>query len=126
MNNFVHIKNKLIYFSPNFIYLQKKRYKCKKCTAMRWSLIVMKKHCKVHSEDKILECQICSKVYDDQDHLDKHEDSHVNESGYTCMVKLDNIQICGKTYRLKGSIRYHLKNAHKKQLDMTQRPKRDL
>ena len=33
-NNFVCIKNKLIYFSPNFIYLQKKRYKCKKCTAV--------------------------------------------------------------------------------------------
>ena len=79
----------------------------------------MEKHCKVHSEDKILECQVCSKVNDDQDHLDKHEDSHINESRYTCMVKLDNNQICGKKYRLKGSLRYHLKNAHKKQLDMT-------
>ena len=77
----------------------------------------MKKHCNVHSEDKILECQICSKGYDDQDHLDEHEDSHVNESRYTCMVKLDNNQICGKKYRRKSSIRY-LKNAHKKQLDM--------
>ena len=77
------------------------------------------KHCKVHSEDKILECQVCSKVYDDQDHLDEHEDSHINESRYTCMVKLNNNQICRKKYRLKGSIRYHLKNAHKKQLNIT-------
>ena len=78
----------------------------------------MKKHYKVHSEDKILECCVCSKVYDDQDHLDEHEDSRINESRYTCMVKLNNNQICGKKYRIKGSIRYHLKNAHKKQLDM--------
>ena len=86
---------------------------------MRWSIIAMKKHYKVHSEDKILECRVCSKLYDDQDHLDEHEDSHINESRYTCMVKLNNNQIHGKKYRIKGSIRYHLKNAHKKQLDMT-------
>ena len=61
----------------------------------------MKKHCKVHSEDKILECQVCSKVYHDQDHLDKYEDSHVNESRYTCMVKL---QFVGKNIDLKVAL----------------------
>ena len=80
--------------------------------------MAMKKHYKVHNEDKILECHVCSKVYDDQDHLDEHEDSYIDESRYTCMVKLDHNQICGTKYRLKGSIRYHLKNTHKKQLNM--------
>ena len=76
---------------------------------MRWSIIVMKKHYKVHSEDKILECHVCSKVYDDQDHLDEHEDSHINESRYTCMVKLDNNQICGKKYRIvRSNLTIHL------------------
>ena len=61
----------------------------------------MKKHYKVHSEDKILEYRVCPKVYDDQDHLDEHEDSHVNESRYTCMVKLNNNQICRKNMDLR-------------------------
>ena len=56
------------------------------------------------AEEKILRCHVCSKVYDDQDHLDEHEGSHINESRYTCIVKLDNNQNCGKKYRIKGSI----------------------
>ena len=77
----------------------------------------MQKHQKVHQEDRILRCCVCSKVYDDQDHLNEHEDSHLNESRYTCIVKLDNNQNCGEKYRIKGSIQYHLKKAHKKPLD---------
>ena len=111
VNNFVHIKNKLIYFSPQLYLFAEEKIQMQEMYAVQWSLIVMEKHCKVHSEDKILECQVCSKVYDDQDHLDEHEDSHVNDSRYTCMVKLNNNQICGKKAALGIISKMHIRSS---------------
>ena len=73
----------------------------------------MKKHQKTHLEDKIRKCRVCEKIYDDDNHLEEHEDKHILEPRYHCMIVSEVGQPpCGKKYMVKGSLQTHMHNAH--------------
>ena len=100
-------------FLLTILFFQKKKLKCLDCGSLRGSLAQMKKHQKAHLEDKIRKCRVCEKIYDDDNHLEEHEDKHVLEPRYHCMIVSEVGQPpCGKKYMVKGSLRTHMCNAH--------------
>ena len=92
------------------LFFQKKKLKCPDYGSLCGSLAQMKKHQKAHLEDKIRKCR---KIYDDDNHLEEHEDKHGLEPRYQCMIVSEVGQPpCGKKYTVKGSLRTHMHNAH--------------
>ena len=72
-------------FLLTILFFQKKKLKCPDCGSLHGSLAQMKKHQKAHLEDKIRKCRVCEKIYDDDNHLEEHEDKHILEPRYHCM-----------------------------------------
>ena len=70
---------------------------------------------KAHQDETIMKCRVCKKVFDDYNHCEEHEDSHVIEPQYTCIIIVNKEQgpVCNRKYRLKGSLRTHVQTAHK-------------
>ena len=60
-----------------------------------------------------------SKLFDNSNHCEEHDDSHVLEARYTCVaiVNKDSGAICNKRYRLKGGVRNHVQSVHKLKLE---------
>ena len=60
-------------------------------------------------------CKVCKKAFDQKDHKDEHEDSHIiSGKRYKCTEKLPDDTICGCQYKAWGSTR--ITNAHHKKL----------
>ena len=97
------------------LYFQKKRYKCKTCSATRGSLLQIEKHMKAHQDETIMKCRVCKKVSNDYNHCEEHEDSHVIEPRYTCIIVVNKEQgmVCNRKYCLKGSLRTHVQTSYK-------------
>ena len=74
------------------------------------------KHMSAH--DKGLKyCKVCKKAFDQKDHRDEHEDSHIISSKrYKSTEKLPDDMICGCQYKAWGSLCTHITNAHHKKL----------
>ena len=90
---------------------------CDKCGAKKKSQKQMTKHLLVHKGKKILKCRVCSKIYDDRNHLKEHEDIHITGGKhYSRGEKLEDGTLCSAHYSGKGSIRLHMMNGHKKKL----------
>ena len=86
-------------------YFPEKEIKVSRLWQSTWIISQMKKHQKVHLEDKIRKCRVCEKIYDDDNHLEEHEDKHVLEPRYHCMIDSEAGQPpCGKKYMVKGSL----------------------
>ena len=70
---------------------------------------------KAHQDETIMKCRVCKKVFDDYNHCEEHEDSHVIEPQYTCIIIVNKEQgmVCNRKYRRKGSLRTHVQTAHK-------------
>ena len=102
------------------LYFQNKRFTCKTCKATRGSLLQIQKHMKAHNKGTIIKCRICRKPFDDSNHCEEHEDSHVLEARYTCViiVNKESGAICNKRYCLKGSVRTHVQSVHKLKLEV--------
>ena len=60
----------------------------------------------------MLSCHVCSKPFEDKNHLDEHEDIHiVGGKHYKCLEKS---QECGSLYSHQGSLCAHVKDKHGK------------
>ena len=104
-------------FLLTILFFQKKKLMCLDCGNLCGSLAQMKKHQKAHLEDKIRKCRVCEKIYDDDNHLEEHEDKHILEPRYHCMIVSEVGQPpCGKKYMVKGSLQVHVCNAHDRDL----------
>ena len=70
---------------------------------------------KAHNEVTIVKCRVCYKPFDDSNHCEEHEDSHVLESKYTCVIIVNKElgAIYNKRYCLKGNLRNHVTSVHK-------------
>ena len=65
----------------------------------------------------LMYCKVCKKAFDQKDHKDEHEDSHIiNGKRYKCTEKLPDGMICRCQYKAWGSLRTHITNAHHKKL----------
>ena len=76
----------------------------------------MKKHMTAHKKG-LMYCKVCKKAFDQRDHKDEHEDSHIISSKrYKCTEKLPDDMICGCQYKAWGSLHTHITIAHHKKL----------
>ena len=64
-----------------------------------------------------MKCRVCSKIYNDRNHLEEHEDIHITgRKHYSCGEKLQDGTLCFARYSRKCSIRLYMMNVHKKKL----------
>ena len=62
-------------------------------------------------------CGVCSKMFEDKNHLKEHQDIHVlGGKHYKCLEKLEDGTVCGYVYSAKGSLCAHVKDKHGKPL----------
>ena len=74
----------------------------------------LKKHRVAHKK-VLLSCHMCSKQFEDKNHLDEHEDILVvGGKHYKCLEKSQDGTECGSLYSHKGSICAHVKDKHGK------------
>ena len=75
---------------------------------------------KAHNEGTIVKCRVCHKLFDDSNHCEEHEDSHVFKARYICVIVVNKESgaICNNRYHLKGSVRTHVQSAHKLKLEV--------
>ena len=73
-------------------------------------------------QEGFLKCRICSKKFEDKNHLDEHEDIHVvGGKHYKSLEKLDDkTMVCGMVYSAKGSLHAHVRDKHGKALAKSQ------
>ena len=61
----------------------------------------------------LMYCKVCKKAFDQKDHKDEREDSHIiNGKRYKCTDDM----ICGCQYKAWDSLHTHITNAHHKKL----------
>ena len=69
----------------------------------------LKKH-RVAYKKGLLSCCMCSKQFEDKNHLDKHEDIHVVSGKHCkCLEKFQDGMECGSLYSHKRSLHAHVK-----------------
>ena len=69
----------------------------------------LKKH-RVAHKNGLMSCHVCSKQFEDKNHLDEHEDIHVvGGKHYECLEKSQDGTECGSLYSHKGSLCAHVK-----------------
>ena len=89
-------------FLLTILFFQKKKLKCLDCGSLCGSLAQMKKTPKSTKSES---AEFVKKIYDDDNHLEEHEDKHVLELRYHCMIVSEVGQPpCGKKYMVKGSL----------------------
>ena len=85
----------------------------------------LKKHIFSHKKG-LLSCCICSKQFEDKNHLDEHEDIHVvSGKHYKCLDITQNGMKCGSLYSHKGSLRARVKDKHGKTVAKSEYQRKD-
>jgi uncharacterized Zn-finger protein len=82
--------------------------KCSICGKILSSKKNMKKHFKLHSDDRNYSCKLCNKSYKRSDHLKRHMIIHDPEPNYF------ECDYCLKRFNLKYHLTAHLQNVHGK------------
>ena len=82
--------------------------KCSICGKILSCKKNMKKHYKLHSEERNYVCKICNKSYKRSDHLKRHMIVHNPEANYF------ECDYCLKRFNLKYHLTAHLINVHGK------------
>ena len=74
----------------------------------------------------MLSCHICSKQFEDKNHLDEHEDIHVvGGKHYKCLEKTEDGTECESLYSHKGSLRAHVIDKHGKTMAKSEYQRKD-
>ena len=74
----------------------------------------------------MLSCHVCSKQFEDKNHLDEHEDIHViGGKHYKCLEKTQDGMECGSLYSHKGSLHAHVKDKHGKTVAKSEYQRKD-
>ena len=120
--NVIQILARIIFcmFFHSNLYFQK-CFKCDECGIFKTSEKQIKKHCAAHKKGFQI-CHVCSKKFEDKNHLDEHEDIHiVGCKHYKCLEKLDDkTTVCGMMYSAIGSLCAHIRDKHGKALAKSQ------
>ena len=85
----------------------------------------LKKHRVAHKKGLLSYC-VCSKQFEDKNHLDEHEDIHVvSGKHYKCLEKAQDGMECGSLYSHKGSLCVHVKDKHGKTVAKSEYQRKD-
>ena len=85
----------------------------------------LKNHIFAHKKG-LLSCHICSKQFEDKNHLDEYEDIHVvGGKHYKCLEKTQDGTECGSLYSHKGSLHAHVKDKHGKTVAKSEYQRKD-
>ena len=82
-----------------------KEKKCSTCHKMFSTKKILKRHNKIHSEEKTYQCseQYCNLSFTRKDHLDRHMRKHSGEKPFSC-------DLCNEKFPYLKSLHRHMKN----------------
>ena len=97
------------------LYFQK-GFKCDDCGIFKKMEKQIKKHHSAHKKGFHF-CGVCSKMFEDINHLEEHQDICViGGKCYKCLEKSEDGMVCGYVYSAKGSLHAHVNDKHGKPL----------
>lgn len=80
---------------------------CHICNAVFRKTFSLKRHLKLHTQDKPHKCTVCSFAFIQKSDLIRHMAVHSNVFAHTC-----DVDGCGKTFRTKRNLHSHQSNTH--------------
>jgi len=86
-------------------------YKCHQCDAIFKQLSSLKRHYRIHTNEKPYSCEICNKCFTQSCTLQAHKRLHTGEKPYLC-------RYCSKSFRQSTNLRSHLKRLHPSQFQL--------
>ena len=79
---------------------KEKENRCESCAKFFKTTDNLKRHRRIHTEDKPFKCQACKKRFTQTDNLKKHTTSHTGERKYEC-------NICFKQFARSDTLKQH-------------------
>eukprot|EP01084_Bolivina_argentea_P176392 305266_1 len=88
-------------------------WQCEVCKRNFAEKCTLKRHVRIHTNEKPWKCQYCSKAFNQSCSLQAHVRIHTGERPFPCMF-------CEKRFRQSTHRRQHMKRVHKQQWEATQ------
>ena len=116
------------------VHNKEKKFECGFCGNFFSQESNLKRHTKVHTGQRDHKCEICDKYFSQAEHLRKHtrkihenneKFDFINENGnddnalpdisdmVACEIKTINCENCGKYFKTKSALNYHVDSVHK-------------
>ncbi|CAG0880122.1 unnamed protein product [Darwinula stevensoni] len=86
-------------------HLKEKRYSCEECGKVFFKQDDLKKHLRIHSDDRPFICTVCGLMFRTSSHLLDHERRHQGQNTFNC-------KHCNAQYSTAFSLRKHLREKH--------------
>ena len=118
LHNLAFMNPELVFSASNFVifiiagsltsntgqvYIDKScRYECRFCCKAFQHLGHLKRHERIHSDEKPFKCDYCDKGFKDKSILTRHRTQHTGEKKVSCPN-------CGKTFTRSFSLKVHLR-----------------
>ena len=87
------------------IHTNEKPYKCDVCDKAFRDSSDLQKHKRIHTNEKPYECDVCEKRFRQSSHLTTHMRIHTNEKPYEC-------DVCEKCFRTSSQLKVHVRRYH--------------
>ena len=84
---------------------RKRTYECDVCEKRFNESGNLKRHMRIHTNEKPYECDVCDKAFRTSGGLTQHKRVHTKEKPYECHV-------CEKRYRQSSGLKYHMRTQH--------------
>ena len=87
------------------IHTNEKPYECDVCEKRFRHSEGLKRHMRIHTNEKPYECDVCEKRFRESGDLKSHMRIHTNEKPYEC-------DVCEKRFTTSSNLQRHVRNLH--------------
>lgn len=77
-------------------------FRCDICNKTYNSKAILKKHRKIHGEEKEFRCNVCNRGFENNAELERHNKVHLGIRPYSC-------HLCANSFSEEGSLKTHMK-----------------
>ena len=81
------------------------QHECDVCEKRFTQASNLKRHMRIHTNERPYECDVCEKAFRESGHLKTHMRIHTKEKPYEC-------DVCDKAFRQSGHLKKHKRTQH--------------